>query len=119
MHEVVRFVTKHGYSVLFGAVFAHQLGVPVPGPLFLWRPARSQPPASWAYLPFSLWLWLPVSWVTCRGMRLAGAGVTESCTSFTALRGTLRPTIAEPRRCLARMDRRYSSSLSSSPDWTQ
>ncbi len=35
MHEVVRFVTKHGYSVLFGAVFAHQLGVPVPGPLFL------------------------------------------------------------------------------------
>ena len=35
MHEVVRFVTKHGYSVLFGAVFAHQLGIPVPGPLFL------------------------------------------------------------------------------------
>ena len=35
MHEVVRFVAKHGYSILFGAVFAHQLGVPVPGPLFL------------------------------------------------------------------------------------
>ena len=35
MHEVIRFVTKHGYSVLFGAVFAHQLGMPVPGPLFL------------------------------------------------------------------------------------
>jgi len=35
MLEVVRFVTKHGYSVLFGAVFVHQLGMPVPGPLFL------------------------------------------------------------------------------------
>jgi membrane protein DedA with SNARE-associated domain len=35
MHAVVEFVTKHGYSVLFGALFAHQLGLPVPGPLFL------------------------------------------------------------------------------------
>ncbi len=35
MHSVLYFVTKHGYSVLFGAVFAHQLGFPVPGPLFL------------------------------------------------------------------------------------
>jgi membrane protein DedA with SNARE-associated domain len=35
MHSVLDFVTKHGYSVLFGAVFAHQLGLPVPGPLFL------------------------------------------------------------------------------------
>jgi membrane protein DedA with SNARE-associated domain len=35
MHSVFEFVTKHGYSVLFGALFAHQLGLPVPGPLFL------------------------------------------------------------------------------------
>ena len=35
MHSVLYFVTKHGYSVLFGAMFAHQLGLPVPGPLFL------------------------------------------------------------------------------------
>jgi len=35
MHSVLDFVTKHGYSVLFGAIFAHQLGFPVPGPLFL------------------------------------------------------------------------------------
>jgi membrane protein DedA with SNARE-associated domain len=35
MHVVLQFVTKHGYSVLFGGVFVHQLGVPVPGPLFL------------------------------------------------------------------------------------
>lgn len=35
MHSVLDFVTKHGYSVLFGALFAHQLGLPVPGPLFL------------------------------------------------------------------------------------
>ncbi len=35
MQAVLQFVTKHGYSVLFGAVFVHQLGFPVPGPLFL------------------------------------------------------------------------------------
>jgi membrane protein DedA with SNARE-associated domain len=35
MHAIVEFVMKHGYSVLFGALFAHQLGLPVPGPLFL------------------------------------------------------------------------------------
>jgi len=35
MHSVLDFVTKHGYSVLFGAVFVHQLGAPAPGPLFL------------------------------------------------------------------------------------
>ena len=35
MNDIVQFVMKHGYSVLFGALFAHQLGLPVPGPLFL------------------------------------------------------------------------------------
>jgi len=35
MHSVLYFVTKHGYSVLFGALFAQHLGLPVPGPLFL------------------------------------------------------------------------------------
>ena len=35
MHSVLDFVTKHGYSVLFGGIFVHQLGLPVPGPLFL------------------------------------------------------------------------------------
>ena len=35
MHSVLYFVTKHGYSVLFSALFARQLGLPVPGPLFL------------------------------------------------------------------------------------
>ena len=35
MNDIVQFVMKHGYPVLFGALFAHQLGLPVPGPLFL------------------------------------------------------------------------------------
>ena len=35
MNEIVQLVVKHGYSVLFGALLAHQLGLPVPGPLFL------------------------------------------------------------------------------------
>jgi membrane protein DedA with SNARE-associated domain len=35
MNAIVQFVLRHGYSVLFAALFAHQLGFPVPGPLFL------------------------------------------------------------------------------------
>jgi len=35
MNVIFQFVVKHGYSILFAAIFAHQLGLPVPGPLFL------------------------------------------------------------------------------------
>ena len=35
MNTIFHFVLKHGYSILFAAVFAHQVGVPLPGPLFL------------------------------------------------------------------------------------
>ena len=35
MKAIVQFLLKHGYSVLFGAVFVHQMGLPLPGPLFL------------------------------------------------------------------------------------
>ena len=35
MNAIVEFVLKHGYTILFGAIFAHQAGLPVPGPLFL------------------------------------------------------------------------------------
>ncbi len=35
MNDVVHFLTRHGYSILFGAVFARQIGLPVPANLFL------------------------------------------------------------------------------------
>lgn len=35
MSTVFQFVLKHGYSILFAALFAHQIGLPIPGPLFL------------------------------------------------------------------------------------
>jgi membrane protein DedA with SNARE-associated domain len=35
MNTIAQFVLKHGYSVLFAALFAHQIGVPLPGPVFL------------------------------------------------------------------------------------
>ena len=35
MNTIVQFVLKHGYSILFAALFAHQIGLPLPGPLFL------------------------------------------------------------------------------------
>ncbi len=35
MTDIFQFVLKHGYSVLFAALFAHQIGLPLPGPLFL------------------------------------------------------------------------------------
>jgi len=35
MNAIVQFVVKHGYSILFVALFAHQIGLPIPGPLLL------------------------------------------------------------------------------------
>jgi membrane protein DedA with SNARE-associated domain len=35
MNAIVQFLLEHGYSVLFAASFAHQIGFPLPGPLFL------------------------------------------------------------------------------------
>ena len=35
MNAIFQFVLKHGYSFLFAALFAHQIGFPLPGPLFL------------------------------------------------------------------------------------
>jgi membrane protein DedA with SNARE-associated domain len=35
MNAIVQFLLEHGYTVLFGALFAHQIGLPLPGPLFL------------------------------------------------------------------------------------
>ena len=35
MYAIAQLVTKNGYSMVFAAMFAHQIGVPLPGPLFL------------------------------------------------------------------------------------
>ena len=35
MNAIFQFVLEHGYAVLFAAMFVHQLGLPLPGPLFL------------------------------------------------------------------------------------
>jgi membrane protein DedA with SNARE-associated domain len=35
MNPFVEFILKHGYSFLFAAMFAHQIGLPIPGPLLL------------------------------------------------------------------------------------
>lgn len=35
MNSIVQILVKHGYAVLFGAVFANQVGLPVPAILFL------------------------------------------------------------------------------------
>ena len=35
MNAIVQFVLRHGYSILFAAVFARQIGLPVPAPGFL------------------------------------------------------------------------------------
>jgi membrane protein DedA with SNARE-associated domain len=35
MNAIVEFVVNHGYSILFAALFAHQIGLPIPGPLLL------------------------------------------------------------------------------------
>ena len=35
MNAIFQFVLRHGYFILFGVIFAHQIGIPMPGLLFL------------------------------------------------------------------------------------
>ena len=35
MTAIVQFILRHGYPILFGAVFARQIGLPIPAPGFL------------------------------------------------------------------------------------
>jgi membrane protein DedA with SNARE-associated domain len=35
MDAILQLALKHGYSILFAAIFAHEIGLPIPGPLFL------------------------------------------------------------------------------------
>lgn len=35
MKSIFQFVLRHGYSTLFATLFAHQVGLPIPGPLLL------------------------------------------------------------------------------------
>ncbi len=35
MNAIFQFVLRHGYSIVFAAVFARQIGLPIPAPLFL------------------------------------------------------------------------------------
>ena len=35
MNAILQFILKHGYSFLFMALFSHQIGFPLPGPMFL------------------------------------------------------------------------------------
>ncbi len=35
MNAIVQVVVKHGYSILFAAIFGRQIGLPLPAPLFL------------------------------------------------------------------------------------
>ena len=37
MNVIAEFIMRHGYGVLFGALFAHQVGLPVPVPCICLR----------------------------------------------------------------------------------
>ena len=100
MHSVLDFVTKHGYSVLFGALFLHQLGLPVPGPLFLIAAG-----ALAAAGKMGLVVALVLAVIACvladwpwyeAGRRRA----TGFYISYTVLRETPTPTTEGPRRRL-------------------
>jgi len=67
MNSIVQFLVQHGYSVLFAAVFANQVGLPVPSVLFLLAAGAlagsgklSLPPALGLALTASMladWVW--------------------------------------------------------------
>jgi membrane protein DedA with SNARE-associated domain len=51
MNAIVQFILQHGYLVLFAALFAHQIGFPVPGPLFLLAAAALARSGSLDFVP--------------------------------------------------------------------
>ncbi len=88
-HAVLQFVTKHGYSVLFGGIFAQHLGLPLPGPLFLLAAgALAATGKMWlaAALILAVAACVLGDWA---GTRRVGARATGACISYTVLRETL------------------------------
>ena len=119
MHSVLYFVTRHGYSVLFGAVFAHQLGLPIPGPLFLIAAGAL---AATGKMGLVVALVLAVTACVLADWPWYEAGrrrATGSCISYIVLRETLTPTTEGLRRPLPGMGLPFSSSPNSSQGLTQ
>ena len=116
----VQLVLKHGYSVLFCALFAHRLGLPVPGPLFLLA-AGALAAAGKLGLVAALVLAIVAAVLGDWPWYEAGRrhGDNASCASFTASQETLTPMIAGRKRPLPVMGLGFSSSRSSFLDWTQ
>ena len=117
MNDIVQVVLKHGYPILFVALFAHQLGLPVPGPLFLLAAgtlAAAGKLGLLAVLGLAIVASILGDWPWYEGV--AGTA-TRSCTSFTASHEILKPMIAGLKRLLPVMGLRFSSSRSSSLDW--
>ena len=51
MQDIFQFVLKHGYPILFAANFAHQVGLPIPGALFLLAAGALAAAGKLAFLP--------------------------------------------------------------------
>ena len=117
MNDIVQFVLKHGYPILFAALFAHQLGLPVPGPLFLLAAGALAAAGKLSLLTVLGLAIIASILVTGHGTRRVAGAATRYCTSFTALREILTPMIAGRKRLLPVMALRFSSSQSSSLDW--
>ena len=119
MNAIVQFVVRHGYSILFAAIFAHQIGLPVPAPLFLLAAgalAAAGKLSLVAALGLAVIACVLADWLWYEAGR---AGRRRSCTSFTASRQILEPPIAGRERSLPSMGLRFSCWASSSQGWTR
>jgi hypothetical protein len=100
MNAIVQFLVKHGYFVLFAAIFARQIGLPVPAPLFLLA-AGALVGAGKLGLVGALGLTsLPVCWLIGSGTRRVAGGAMGCCTSLMASRQTQPPPSAGRKRLL-------------------
>ena len=118
MNDIVQFVLKHGYPILFAALFAHQLGLPVPGPLFLLAAgalAAAGRLGLLAVLGLAIIASILGDWPWYEAGRRGGDKVLH----FIHRLEILTPTTAGRKRPLRGMDLRFSSSRSSSQDLTR
>lgn len=86
MTAILQFILKHGYSFLFIALFAHQVGVPLPGPLFLLAAGALAAAGKLGFLAvvgLTIIACVLADWIWYEAGRRRGARVLHSIHRFT------------------------------------
>jgi len=104
MTAIVEFILRHGYPILFAAVFARQVGLPIPAPGFVIAAGALACSGKLSLVPalaLSVTACVLADWFWYEAGRAWG---DRSCTSFTLSQQILMPPNTDREDCLPSMD---------------